>query len=155
MKRLFVAVIAASLLLVACGKPEDKFVGKYDGEIDVPEGMIELLKSYALQTGGNPDEVEAGLTEGKIAMELRGDGTCIMSTTTAGKTELTGCTWTLNDDGTQISVFIEMDEAVAEELDLPSGSGRLRELSVSEDGKTLTYEEHMLGKTLITTFTRK
>ena len=155
MKRLLVAVIAASLLLAACDKPEDKFVGQYDGTIDIPQELIEVMKSMVSQMGGDPDEVEAGMTGGKIAMELRGDGTCTMTKTADDNTELTDGTWTLNDEGTQITVHIAMDEEAAAEMGLPSGSGRDRVLDVSEDGKTLTFEETQLGRTVKTTFTRK
>ncbi len=155
MKRLWVAVIAASLVLAACDKPEDKFVGEYDGTIEVPPGLIEAMKLFAIQRGSNPDDVEAAMTSGTLAMELRGNGSCTMTTTFDEDSALTDGTWTLNDEGTQITVRIPIDDETAEARDLPSGSGRLRVLDVSEDGKTLTYEEERLNRTVVTTFTRK
>ena len=155
MKQLLIAVIAASLLLAACDRPEDKFVGQYDGEIDMPQELIEAVKLFAVQNGDDPDEVEAGMTGGTIAMELRGNGTCTMTKTADDKTELTHGTWTLNDDGTKITIHIVMDEDTAALMDLPNVPSRDRVLDVSEDGKTLTLEESQLGRTVITTFTRK
>ena len=155
MKRLLVAVLAASLMLAGCDGPEDKFVGQYEGTVDMPQDLVELLKSLAIQNGDDPDEVEAGLTGGKLAMELRDDGTCTMIKTADDKTELTACTWTLNREGTQITVHVAMDEVAAGALDVPSGPGRDRVLDVSEDGKTLTLNETVLRRTVKTTFTRK
>ena len=109
MKRLFVAVIAASLLLAACDRSRDNFVGHYDGMIDVPQELIEVMRSLALQNDVDPDEVEAAMTGVKIAMELRGDGTCTMTETADAKTRLTDGTWTLNDEGAQITVRVFMD----------------------------------------------
>ena len=154
-KRFFVLLFAVPLLLVACSKPEDKFVGEYDGTIELPDGLIEARKLFALQSGDDPDEVEAILTSGAIGMELRENGLCTMTTTYDEDSALTHGTWTLNDEGTQITVRIPIDDETAEARGLPSGSGRLRVLDVSEDGKTLTYEEERLNRTVVTTFTRK
>ena len=155
MKRLLVVVIAASLLVAACDKSRDKFVGQYDGEIDVSPETIELMRSLALQNGMDPDEVEAAMTGGKIALELRDDGTCTMTRTEDDKTGLTNGTWTLNDEGTQITVHVVMDEETAAERGFESAPSRDKVLDVSEDGKTLTLEETVLRRKVKTTFTRK
>ncbi len=155
MKRACTLLVVATLLLAACDRPEDKFVGQYDGEIDMPQELIEAIKLFALQSGDDPDEVEAGLTGTKIAMELRRDGTCTMTESADDEAELTDGTWFLNDEGTQITVRIPMDEEEAAARGLPRGAATDRVLDVSEDDKTLTFEQTQLGRTVTTTFTRK
>ncbi|MCH8979776.1 MAG: hypothetical protein IH945_11120 [Armatimonadetes bacterium] len=48
-------IVVVTLLLAACGKPgskpEDNFVGQYDGEMDLSQGMINILKSWASTDG--------------------------------------------------------------------------------------------------------
>ena len=155
MKRLLAAVVAASLLLAGCEKPGDKFVGEYDGVIDTPPDLIEAMRLFAVQNGDDPDEVEAAIVNGEIALELRGNGTCTMTNTLGDDFRRTPGTWTLNDEGTQITVHVEMDEDTAEEAGLPGGFGRFRVLDIGADGRTLTFEDTILRRKVVTTFTRK
>ena len=55
MKCTWTVIVVVTLLLAACGKPgskpEDNFVGQYDGEMDLSQGMINILKSWASTDG--------------------------------------------------------------------------------------------------------
>ena len=155
MKRLLVAVVAASLLLAACEKPEDKFVGKYDGAIDMPPDLIEAIMLFAMQGGDDPTEVEDAIINGTIALELHENGKCTMTNSLGDNSRSTTGTWTLNNEGTQITIHVERDEQTAAETGLPGGFGRDRVLDISNDGKTLTFEDTVLRRTVKTTFTRK
>lgn len=137
MKRICTLLVAATLLLAACGKPEDKFVGHYDGTMEMPQEMIDLMKSMAPQFGEDPSEMEAKLSNLQIGMELRGDGTCSMTNESDGKTDLTEGTWTLNEEGTQITVQLTEAKKKASALGMPT-AGEDLVLDVSEDGKTLS-----------------
>ncbi|MCH8991969.1 MAG: hypothetical protein IIA44_09515, partial [Acidobacteria bacterium] len=152
MKRAATALILATLVIASCSKPEDKFVGHYDGELNIPQQMIDAMKAMASSFGGNPEEVEARIVDGKIGPELRGDGTCTMSGSSGGEGDSMDGTWTLNEEATQITLQLAEAEEKASEIGLPSAGENLV-LDVSEDGKTLSFGGRQMGMAVGTAFT--
>ena len=155
MKRTCTLLVIASLLLAACTKPEDKFVGHYDGKTAIPQETIDAMRAMASSMGADPDEVEARLTNSQISMALRDDGTCTLIGESDGRSESMEGKWTLNKEGTQVTIQFTGLEEKAADMGLPTGPNQDMVLNVSEDGKTLSLEDAQIGLTFGMTFTRK
>ena len=58
MKSHSLIALLAVAALVGCGKPEDKFVGKYDGKLDMPQETLDQFKAAAIAAGATPAQVD-------------------------------------------------------------------------------------------------
>ncbi len=112
-----------------------------------------MLVGFAKAEGADTEEMEAALTEGHFGLELRADGTCAMTSESKGKTESADGTWTLNDDGTQVTLKIADVSEATSSVGL-SDKGDDMVLDVSKDGMTLSLEETQMGMTFGISFTR-
>jgi hypothetical protein len=139
--------------------------GSWTGEIDFPEELIEGMKQMmsgmaeamgGTQDGKTADELKQDLDEkmgddpfadAKITMELREDGTCTLHDDgTEGNSEES--TWSLNDDGTVLTVVTPAKEGEVGNM-MPD-----MVLGISEDMDTMQFAEAQMGFEMKITFTR-
>ena len=115
--RLCIAVLAASLLLASCNTPvakaietpEEKLAGNYVGSLEIPQEMIDMILSCAKAAGTSAEEMaemEAEIKGNNFSLDLRADGTCTMTTESKGEPHSTDGTWTLNEEGTAVTLQI-------------------------------------------------
>lgn len=155
MKQLLIAIVACGVLLAACGGPEGKFIGKYDGEIEIPQQMIDLMKSFAEMGGEDADAVIADMQNAKISMELKKDGVCTMTAVAGGETHTNDATWSLNEEGNEITIKIaDGEDSIASSNMMPDSNTDLV-FAVSNGGKVLTFEQEQMGMKFKMTFTRR
>ena len=156
MKKFCIALTAISLLAVGCGSPEDKYVGKYTGRMEMSEQMVELMKGFAAMGGPEAQaKFEEEIETDTFELELMSDGTY----TTTDDTSTESGTWRLDEESGRIYLSIPdrvkdaMDEAASNNpmAGITSagagGIGSLGQISpditelgfaISEDGKVLT-----------------
>ena len=156
------AIIAALLLLVGCGKPEDKFVGTWDGKIEIPPeavaAMNKMMEDMAKATGqkvtdADRQEMEKALTGAKNVkptLDLKEDGTCILTSEADGKTGTTSGKWVLSEDKKSITVTIQPQMGAAA---VPTNQDLV--FVVGEDGKTMSYEDEQMGVKSKLSFTKR
>ena len=136
MKRLCIALIAASLLIAGCGGPEDKFVGKWDGEFIIPEELLEMAKANA------PENEKDQFDDLSYSLELKGDGTYDMARNSTGERS-TG-TWTLSEDGKTISMTWPKGENDNSYSMISDSSGDNMAFDISEDGKSISFDNEQM-----------
>ncbi len=155
MKRLCTVIIAASLLIVGCGGPEAKYVGKYTGRIEMSEQMLNMMKAFAAMGGEEAlASFEEEMKNSTFELELNSDST--YTTTDKGKTE--SGTWRLDEESGRI--YLSVPEETKEAMDAANsnnpmagmtgvgaggmgGIGKMADIteigfSISEDGKVLS-----------------
>lgn len=156
MNRLCTAIIAASLLLVGCGAPEDAFVGKYDGTAEFPQEFMDMLRDSAVQADQDPDEILAQMNEGAPTLELKDDGTFEQSNLMGLERMTTKGKWALSEDGKTITFsdyeVIEENKGTYWEHGIYGNEGQ--KFDVSDDGKSFSYLDTTGGMSVTTTFTR-
>jgi len=156
MKKLCIALVAVSLLVAGCGKPEDKFIGSYKGSIEFDESSMEQLRTMAKSMGQDPSKLEEELNSLQPSLELKADGVCTISVKTSNGSSSVNAKWTLAEDGS--TVTLHDPEMSQEDKDQAVTMG-VKDLenqvfTVSEDGKTLSYTNSAMGMTAVTKFTR-
>ena len=82
--RSLLAVTLLATLLAGCGKPEDKFVGKWAGKVDLPQQMIDMMKALAPED--QKDKVEQDLKNVKVDLDLKKGGAYTVTTVSNGTT---------------------------------------------------------------------
>ena len=153
MKRTCTLLIAAALLASGCGSPEDKFVGTWTGEVDVPPETIDAM--FAGLTPEAKEMVMKEMGDVEATLTLNEDGTYSQtSTTPRASTTVTG-TWTLNEEGTKLTIS-EPDRSAQVEAGLAAiGASNMPLESVydvQDDGATLHIEQEMMGLRSAMTF---
>lgn len=118
------------LLLVGCGKPEDKFVGTYTGKFQLSADQMAEVKRMTKTPNGQPSQADEFIKTfnsitGKLT--LNQDKTALLETTARGGTSKKG-TWAF--EGNQVVIKEE-----------GKGADFSQHLVPSTDGKTLTYKE--------------
>lgn len=161
MKRTAAIALLAAALLTGCGKPEDKFVGNWDGKLDVPQASIDQIEK---QMPGAGAMAKAQIKDRSIALELKRDGTYALAAKTGAQTDNVTGTWTLAEDGKSIHMSApEPDKATKDRMlkqgmteeQLKPKESDAKDLKVSEDGKTLSVSESNMGISVTLTFTKK
>lgn len=153
MKQLFAAIVACGAFLVACGGPEAKLIGTYDGGMEMPQAMIDAMNAGAAASGVDPDEFVADVLNAKMTLELKKDGVCIISSDLGGKTNSQNVTWSLNDEGTEITLKLANADGSTANANMMSGVNTDLVFVVSDDGKVLTSEGDQFGMKM--TYTRQ
>lgn len=157
MRRLCIALIAASLLVAGCGKPEDKFVGAYTGSVELSQETLDQMKAMAAQIGQNPDEWVKDPQSLSMTLELQDEGVFSITSSSTQSQSTTNGKWTLSEDGKSITLSdIELtgdEEEQVARLGLDSSSLE-RTFTVSEDGRSLSHTDTQMGMTGTVTFTR-
>lgn len=138
-------VVAA---LMGCGKPEDKFVGKYDGKLEIPQESLDQIKAFATAAGATPAQVEQQIKEATFGMELMKEGKCRVWSASKGQESSNEATWTLNEQGNAIT--IKFKDPVAGTGVVPPDMG----LTASEDKKTLTFHRNEMGMQVTVVYTK-
>jgi hypothetical protein len=156
------AIIAVALLLVACGKPQDKFVGIWDGKVEIPpetvEAMNKMMEDMAKAAGQkitdtDRKQMEQGLTELKNAkptLELKEDGTCVLTSEGASPSDAANGTWVLSEDKKSITIKVESGKST----EVPPNKQDLVFI-IDADGKTMTFEDDQMGMKTKLTFTKR
>lgn len=152
-KNLFIVTVACGALLVACGGPEAKFIGTYDGGMEMPQAMIDAMNAGAAASGVDPDEFVADVLNANMTMELKKDGVCIITSDLGGETNTQNVTWSLNDEGTEITLKLADSEGSTANANMMSGVNTDLVFVVSDDGKVLTSEDDQFGMKM--TYTRQ
>lgn len=129
---------------------EDRYVGVYDGEMEFPQEMLDMIRSFAEAAGEDPDDAIAKMLSPKMTMELKKDGVCTLVDSTGGASDSIDGTWSLSEDGTQITIVIE-DAASAN----PMQGDEDMVFVISDDGKVLTFKQEEMGMKFKMTFTRQ
>ena len=153
MKQIFLVIVACGALLVACGGPEAKFIGTYDGDTAIPQEVLDILRASAAMAGENADEMIANMQNATSSMELKKGGVCIITSEFAGVQKTEKLTWSVNDDGTEISIEMEETEGSAAMEDMMPGYTDALVYAVSDDGKVLTSEDNQFRMKI--TYTRQ
>ncbi|KKL45506.1 hypothetical protein LCGC14_2355010, partial [marine sediment metagenome] len=155
MQRTYAVLLLALLLITGCGKPEDKFVGKYDGTLEMDQELIELMQAAA--SPDLPTNIAESLKSATLELELKGDGTYAMiSNSINGPSVQTG-TWTLNLDGEVLTLSSPVkDQRIKDMVGRMGGdSSDPIPFQISEDGRTLTFRGMQNGMSLGMTYTKK
>ena len=129
---------------------EDRYVGVYDGQMEFPQEMLDMIRSIAEGAGDDPDDAIAEMLSPKITMELKKDGVCTLVDLTGGASDSIDGTWSLSEDGTEITIVIE-DAASANAM---QGDEDMV-FVISDDGKVLTFKQEEMGVKFKMTFTRQ
>jgi hypothetical protein len=170
-KALAVGLLLAALV-VGCSKPEDKFVGKWDGKMEFPPEFFEMMKSMAEGMSKsmnskdgratpspdlNADEMAKELSNVKTELDLKKGGTCTLTSDAGGSNMVQSGTWTLSEDGTSIAVKLSppaMSGAAAPSSTTGSFSQETVYV-VSEDKKSMVYEQNQMGMKVKMSFTKR
>lgn len=144
------ALIALALVaaLMGCGKPEDKFVGKYDGKLEIPQESIDQIKAFAGAAGATPAQIEQQIKSATFGMELMKEGKCRVWSASNGQESSNEATWTLNEQGNAIT--IKFKDPVAGTGVVPPDMA----LTASEDKKSLTFHQNQMGIKATVVYTR-
>lgn len=132
-KNIFIAIVACGALLVACGGPEGKLIGKYEGRAEIffgtPEDPIvpEGLLKEAL------DGMKSKLEKARLLLELKQDGVCTMRSATGEPPDTIYGTWSLDDQDSAVMIKWEDTDA-----DLMPGTREDMVLDVFDGGKVLS-----------------
>ena len=76
MKASSLIALVLAVALIGCGKPEDKFIGKYDGKLDIPQETLDQIKVAAVAAGATAAQVEQQIKSATFGMELMKEGNC-------------------------------------------------------------------------------
>jgi hypothetical protein len=156
------AIIAVALLLVGCGKPEDKFVGMWDGKVEIPPeavaAMNKMMDDMAKATGQKVTDADRkemekalnGAKDVKPTLDLKEDGTCVLSSEGAGRSETANGKWQLSEDKKSITVTVQSTAASAA---APMNQDIV--FIIGDDGKTMTFEDNQMGMKTKLTFTKR
>lgn len=125
MKRTITLLVVTTLLLAACGKPNDTFVGTWTGKLAMTAEQEEKMKEAMGEEGLRSFMNSAG-TE-PLVIELHGDKTSEM----LWSSQNIDGEWELSEDGEKITV--KADES-------PNTVTMDVILLVSEDGRSLTWD---------------
>ena len=137
----FLAVLPMLALAIAvgCGKPEDKFVGHYNGKMTISAQAQDKIKN----SGAQGAQMLQGMLAATLGLELKQDKTFALTTSMLGQSNVTNGTWSL--DNSQITM--QGTDASGAAQGTPS------KLNSSDDGKTLTAVNNIdPGSTMV--FTR-
>jgi hypothetical protein len=115
--------LVACLLFVGCGRPEDKFVGTYEGEYHPTQRELDYYKTLPKA------EVDAFLNQ-KLNLQLNKDMTAVMDYISAGRK--VRCFWKYS--GAMVHVEYRQPGPQSEHF------------TVSNDSKTLTYRHWVFNK---------
>ncbi len=97
--RLLLPAIVAALLLIGCSKPEDQFVGKYTGSVEIPEEVVNLAKQFSPDQAATIDDA---INNPNLFLELKKDG---IYTITSNGTSTDG-TWSLSEDQKSVTLVL-------------------------------------------------
>lgn len=162
MKRVTILAIVAAALLVGCGKPQDKYVGMWEGTMEIPPEFAELMRSMAegmakstgqSMTAAEKKEMEDGiaaLKDMKLTLDLKKDGTCTMGSNAPGQNGTTAGTWLLSEDKKSITLTMQQgDGATIGQMN------RAIVFVIGADGKSMTFEDNQMGMKTKLSFTKK
>ena len=123
---------------------EASLVGNYEGDLVISQESLDSIKEMAADFGQDADQIIAELESVKTSMELRKDGVCIMTSDSVRGTTTQNLTWSLNDEGTEITLT-DINDATMPQL----------VLLVSRDGRELTFMDTGTGLNIKMTYTRQ
>lgn len=124
MSRLSAALFVALLLIAGCGKPEDKFVGHYNGKMNISA----QAEAKAAQAGPQGQQILDAFKNATFGLQLNQDKTYSLATTIMGKSDNISGTWTLTNN----QIVLQLTNETGDARGTPS------KLNPSDDGKTLT-----------------
>jgi hypothetical protein len=107
-------------------------VGSYTGQITFPPGFFETMKEQAAQNNIKAEDVErleAELKDSHMTLDLKADGTYLIFTESAGKSDSRNGKWTF--DPAKKLLVIARPQGETEGTD--------KEFVVSDDGRTLVF----------------
>jgi len=117
--------ILALAIAVGCGKPEDKFVGHYNGKMAISTQAQDKLKNTG---GAQGEQLLQGMLAATLGLELKKDKTFALTTSMLGQSNVTNGTWSLDNS----QIIMQGTDASGAAQGTPS------KLNPSDDGKTLT-----------------
>jgi hypothetical protein len=158
------AVLA--LALVGCGGPERRFVGTWDGSVDMsPEAIEEVVNKLDPDNPHAATGMRAGLAAVTLTLELKKDRTYSLTTAFPGqapdvvtgkwRTDADGKTVTLDGAAMTPERVAEMRATGASDKDIAKLEGTVVTLSVSKDKKTLAGPASPFGIQLDYTFAKR
>ncbi len=170
-KKVFPVMLLLAALIGGCSKPEDKFVGMWDGKMEYPPEYLEMMKgmmeglSKGMKDGKgtttppsnlNVEELVAEMNNVKFELELKKDGACSMSTGANGQKFSQGGTWTLSEDGKSIAVKMGAVSSV-EGKPISSTGGVSQEITykIAEDNKSMVFEQDQMGIKMKMSFAKR
>ena len=161
MKKLLPIALVAAALIAGCGKPEDKFVGKWNGKVELPQAAIDMIKAFTPEA--ERGKVEQDIKDTKIELDLKKDRTYTITTTASGKTDSQNGTWTLDKEGKTVTLSApklsedaksKAKAAGATDAMIQEGEGKSMAYTVSTDKRTLTHTEEQMGMSITMTFSK-
>ena len=155
MQRTHAALLFALLLIAGCDKPEDEFVGKYDGKMEMDLELLELMQSAAPQEF--PTNLEESLKSVTIELELKGDGTYAMVANSINGPSVQTGTWSLSLDGGVLTLSSPVKDQRIKDMVVQMGfdSSEPIPMVVSDNGRTLSYRASQNGMSIKLTYTKK
>lgn len=129
----FVLFLAVALVAAGCGKPEDKFIGKYTGKTEISAAAAERLD----KAGAIGAQLKEMMSKIKLDLELKKDKTYTIATTIQERPINTSGTWSLEEN----KVLLKPTSGTnASGQQTAITTGKTMTLLPSEDGKTLTAD---------------
>lgn len=157
-KRLLLPASLVFLLIAGCSKPEDKFVGKWDGKIEMPQEALDMIKGMAstmlpADQKGKIEEFEKFVKDGRLELDLQAEGKArLTSINPDGEDMAQEATWKLAEDGKTLSVTVARSAAT------PGAMGSVSRdlnLSVSEDNRKLSIVQSDGGLSMTISFAKR
>jgi len=167
MKRCVASIIVVMALLAGCSKPEDKFVGKWDGKVELPkefvammEGMAKAFASTSKDPNAKAPDLQGELDKAKLELDLQKSGQYVLTTTSTKGTTTESGTWKLSEDGKTIKLTLPKD--AQQKLDSTPGSPNLGNFgkdgmtfNVAEGNKAMALELNQAGMSIKFSFTKR
>lgn len=155
-------------LIAGCSKPEDKFVGKWDGKMDLSQEMMDMAEAAkAFLTPEQIKQMEDAqkmIADARVVLDLKDDGTYVMTTTGLNESHTVNGKWTLSEDGktitaeswpmTEAEKKSAVDQGISAQIVEQLADEDLK-CVVSEDMNTLTYVAETMGASLTIRFVRQ
>ncbi|MEX2242871.1 MAG: hypothetical protein WD716_03380 [Fimbriimonadaceae bacterium] len=149
MKRFAAVPLLTLLVLCGCGKPESKFVGKYEGKVTMSNETLDEIMKIGKQLGRSDEEIEKGISEARVGLELMNEGKATVWSSSDGKEERNAATWVLSEDEKTITVTFDPSVGLA---GTPANEMLL---VVSDGGRALSFTRDMPPFKVDVVYTRK
>jgi hypothetical protein len=155
MKKLGTLALTAVLLLAACGKPEDRYVGGWAGTLqydtEAAEALIAMLvPEQRAQTIEQVNSLD-------LRLVLRAGGTYVLEYENSAASGSAEGTWTLAEDESHVELSEpEMGEGVLDDLvhDILGAEGEPVPFLLTKEKDRMARDHEFMGVALKLTFTK-
>ena len=156
MKRYWAIPLGLALLIGACGKPEDKYVGSWAGTLQYDTEAAEAL--IALLMPEQQDATREQVNTLDLRLVLQPDGTYVLEYKNSRGSGAANGTWTLTEDESQVS--LSEPKMGGEDLDnmvhdILGEEGKPLPFVLDKGKQRMAREHEFMGVALTLTFTKE